>query len=300
VSRPALHAVLAALFVLTAGCAFGGATTEATLSADRLTAEEVVDAATADRSGEARAVTIRAIENGTARTVGWRAIDRRDDLPGSAPYVEHEGTYYRVNGTTAGETMVERYTVGAVRAEESSGDAVAVRNLSGTDREIAGLAIRFAQSREERNGSLSNPRYRVTVHRHASESTIVAGDVEYVRLGDRTYRLDVPRQEVTETVYEYRAERVGDVAAVRERVVRPVPENLTAAERDLLESVLDGENHTVDLTAEAETPRTVTTLARKLGLPEPRETVYGPVAVVYVRYEGSFYRLRLSGYSTAA
>lgn len=299
-SRPALHAVLTALLVVSAGCAFG-ATTEATLSAEELTADEVVESVTADPAPDARTALTRAVENGTAETVGWQAIERRRTAPDERfPYLEHEGVYYRVNRTAADETTVDRPTVGAVRVNDTDVDAVGVADLADVDRRAAGLAVRLARTRAEEGGSLDDPRFRAPVHRAANESAIVAGELTHVRLREDVYRLDVRRQSVTATRYVYRAERVGDAGTLRERVTRPVPSNLTDAERDLLERVLSGENHTVDLTRETETPRALTTLAGKLGLPAPRDTVYQAPTVVYVRHEGDFYRLRLDGRTTAA
>lgn len=98
--------------------------TQVTISAERLTANGVVDGLTVDLDDQERAVVAETIQNGSGRTVSFAYDPFFDDAPwyqihgdGAREfvYVEFNGSYYRIDVSDTTEVNVSRYTLEVVR-----------------------------------------------------------------------------------------------------------------------------------------------------------------------------------------
>ena len=298
--RRIVYALLAVAGVLVLGSLAGyaflalgfGSPAEWTLEAERLPADRVAEAATADLSArEARAAT-RAIENGSAETVGYTL-----DLNGS--YVERNGTYYRLSTGPGGERTVTRPVASFAAANDTDGTAVAAESLPDPDRKAVALAYRAHRIRQREgcaNRSCPPMEYVYELPRAAEASAIVGGEVEYVRFRNVTFRTTVRERNVTTQVSRYTAEPVAaNESALRRLVVRDL--SLSGEAAALLETAV--EDGSVTVTSRDRDEARAAALDRVLsaaGMPERSEVLWRTeAATAIVRYEGSYYRLRLTG-----
>lgn len=299
--RRVVYALLAVLGVATlalvAGYAylalsFGGGPAEWTLEAERVPADRVAGVATADLSAREERVAARVLENGSATTAGYTL-----DLNGT--YVERNGTYYRLSTEFGGERTVTRHVAVFEAVNDTDGPVVARESLPGHDRKAVTLAYRAHRMRQREdcaNRSCPPMEYVYELPWTAEESDIVGGEVEYVRLRNVTFRATVTEREVTTEATRYTADPVASSEpALRRAVVRNL--SLSGESADLLGTAIEDGSVTVT-SRDRDEPR-AEALDRVLsaaGMPEKSDVLWSTEeATAIVRYEGSYYRLRITG-----
>jgi hypothetical protein len=247
---------------------------------------------TADLSAREERVTARVLENGSATTAGYTL-----DLNGT--YVERNGTYYRLSTEFGGERTVTRHVAVFEAVNDTDGPVVARESLPGHDRKAVTLAYRAHRMRQREdcaNRSCPPMEYVYELPWTAEESDIVGGEVEYVRLRNVTFRATVTEREVTTEATRYTADPVASSEpALRRAVVRNL--SLSGESADLLGTAIEDGSVTVT-SRDRDEPR-AEALDRVLsaaGMPETSEMLWSTEeATAIVRYEGSYYRLRLTG-----
>lgn len=255
-------------------------------------ADRVAETATAALSGPEVRVATRAVEEGSAETVGYTlALD--------GAYVERNGTYYRLSTDHGSERTVTRHVASFEAANGTDGTAVERASLPDPDRRAVGAAYRAHGVRGQGycgNRSCPPMEYVYERPRAANASTVVDGGIEYVRFRNVTFRVTVTERNVTGEVHRYTAEPVAaNESAFRRAVARDV--SLSGEAADLLEAAV--ENGSVTVTSREREQARAEALDRILaaaGLPEKSEVLWSaedPTAIV--RYEGAYYRLRLTG-----
>jgi hypothetical protein len=276
----------------------GGRPAEWTLEAEPVPADRVTESLTMDLTPCEAAVATRAVENGTAETVGYALPVERASLERNGPYVERDGTYYRLAVEPAGERAVTRHVASFEAVNGTDGEVIAHDSLPDPDQRAVGVAFKTTLVREERDcGTDECPPMEYVYERpsEAEASAIVDGGVEYVRYQDTTFRVTATERAVEERAYRYTAEPVASSESTfRRAVVRDVSPSGEAG--GLLEAAI--EDGSVTVTSREQDGARVEALDRVLttaGLPERSEVQWGASASTTVRYEGSYYRLRLTG-----
>ena len=269
-----------------------GTPAEWTLEAERVPADRVAETVTANLSArEARAAT-RAVVNGSADTVGYT-------LPLDGIYVERNGTYYRLSTVPGGERTVTRHVASFEPVNDTRGAAVAYESLADPDRQAVGLVYKaHLVRRTEDCSNRSCPAMEYVYERpwEANESAIVDGGVEYVRYRNVTFRVTVAEREVTTEVSRYTTESVAsNESAFRRVVVRNV--SLSGESADLLETAIEDGSVTVTSRDRDETrAEALDRVLSAAGMPEKSTVLWSTEeATAVVRYEGSYYWLRLQG-----
>lgn len=284
-------------FLLTFGAADH---TEFTLSAAHVPRDEIAARATTepDDLTDAQAEVVdRALENGSARTVG-----EEYDLNGT--YVQRNGTYYvvvRGDGPTVNQS---RPVLSIEQVNETDGEVVPRENLTGQDRRAFDHAHRAWLVRNTDQGRGDPPIESVyrTVPDGADSVFVPDQEVEYVRVENRTFRISTSRRYVSLSTTEYRLESIaeGEEAFVDALVVNATG-RLNASEARPLERAIENGTYVSRADTYAEAERPVEPVARACGLGDPADLMYDRGELSgYVRYEGSYYRVSLSGYTTAA
>lgn len=273
---------------------FGSADhTEFTVTAEQLPRERIAANATATLSGRERAVVDAAHANGSARTVGERL-----DLAGA--YVERNGSYYRVTTADGPEVTRERPVLRIERVNRTEPDAVAATALPDPDRDAFLLAWK-AWSVRQADGR-DGPRARYVYETVPDDSVFApTQDVRYVTRNNETFRVRVRNESVELDTTDYRLEPVApnESAFVDALVVDVSGLNESAAE-PLDRAVANG-TYTSRAGAFDDAARPVRPLLRALDAGEPQAFTYEQRTVVrYVSYEGSHYRVTVSGHTTAA
>lgn len=281
-TRPALPAVLTVVLLVTAGClGFDvSGTPEYVLTATDVTGN-LTDHATADLDRYERGVATAAARNGTAATVGWRAV-------ANGSYVEANGSFYRVE---TGRNGTRRVTVPTLAVVETDASAdLRLADLPEVDRRALGLAYRAAQPRERANASVRDPRYAYGYHYGAGDSRLLASNGSVVRAWDRTLRVVAFEATHEADVHEYRTTRVArNESAFRRAVATNV--TLSTAERNVLESAVESDYRVPVERVEAGNASGFTGLLSAAGLPAPEP--YDASGSAYVRYDGRYYHLEL-------
>lgn len=284
--------------------------TQVTISAERLTANGVVDDLTVDLDDQERAVVAETIQNGSGRTVSFAYDPFFDDAPwyqvhgdGAREfvYVEFNGSYYRIDVSETTEVNVSRYTLKVVRANQTSGPILEWSNLPHVDKRNVVAAVEYKYSRS----CESRPRSKGAFHcwsKYATdeydESVIVpTPNAEYVRYKNQTYRLIVRERDVEAVAHSYSATVVtSDQVAFRNRFVTEVNQSeLTEDERSIFEQAVQGDYR---VRRYRHDPRSIPEeridgLLVKFGLPEIEKLRYGHhgQAHAYIQYNGSYYRV---------
>ena len=276
----------------------GGRPAEWTLEAERVPAGRVAEDLTMNLTGHEAAVATRAVENGTTETVGYSLPVERASLERNGPYVERDGTYYRLSVEPDGERAVTRYVASFEVVNDTDGEVRAHGSLPDPDQRAVGVALKAATVREGKDcGTEECPPMEYVYERPsaADESAIVDAEVEYVRYQDTTFRVTVIERTVTARVYRYTAEPVASSdSAFHRAAVRDV--SLSGDAADLLERAI--EDGSVTVTSRDRDEARAAALDRVLsaaGMPERSEVQWGATVVEIVRYEGSYYRLWLTG-----
>lgn len=138
--------------------------------------------------------------------------------------------------------------------------------------------------------------YVYDLPRETDESAVVGGDIEYVRFRNVTFRVTVAEREVTTEATRYTADPVArSESAFRRAVVRNV--SLSGDAADLLGTVID--NGSVTVTSRDRDEARAEALERVLaavGISGSSGVLWSTEeATAIARYEGSYYRFRLTG-----
>lgn len=277
---------------------FGGGLAAWTLEAERVPADRVAEDLTMNLTGRDAEVATRAVENGAAETAGYALPVERASLERNGPYVERNGTYYRLAVEPGGERSVTRYVASFEVVNDTDEEVLAHGSLPAPDRRAVGAAYKaYRVRRDEDCANRSCPPMEYVYERPSAVETsaIVDGETEYVRYRDITFRVTATERAVTGRVYRYTAEPVASSeSAFRRAAVRNVSVSGEAA--DLLEAAV--EDGSITVTSKDRDEARAAALDRVLtaaGMPARSEVRWGASTVEIVRYEGSYYRLRLAG-----
>ncbi|WP_255150881.1 hypothetical protein [Halorarius halobius] len=275
---------------------FGSADhTEFIVTAEEMPRERIAANATASLSDRERAVVDAAHANGSARTAGERL-----DVEGA--YVERNGTYYQVRVADGPDVTRERPVLRIERVDRTAPDAVAAEELPDRDRNAFLLAWKAWSVRQEGGRDGPQARYVYETVPDPDESVFApTQEVRYVTRNNETFRVRVRNESVELDTTTYRLERVAanESAFVDELVVTVDGLNESAA--DPLERAIANGTYTSRAGRFEDAARPVRPLLRALEVGEPQAFMYERTeAVRYVRYEGSYYRVTVTGHTTAA
>lgn len=278
---------------------FGAADhTQFTLTADRLPRDRIAENATAALSEREAAVVDEAYRNGSARTVAERV-----DLDGA--YVERNGTYYRVHVEHGPDVTRDRPVLTIAQVNESGGEVVPASDLPPPDERAFRLAWRAWSVRNADRGSGDPPVGHVyeTVPDPADSVFVPDQEVRYVRHENRTFRVLVRTEHVSLDSTAYRLDPVaGNESAFVDVLVRNVTGRLNDSAAQPLDRAVANGSYVSRASEYAAAERPIRPVAEAIGVDDPADLLYDRdgATVRYVRYEGRYYRVTLSGYTTAA
>ena len=170
-------------------------------------------------------------------------------------------------------------------------DARPANSLSDTDITNVEHAYRHLETEDRQETSRFVYRDRKT----ANESVLVGGNVQYVRMRNETFRVNVTRQSVELEIYQYALTRVAanETAAV-ELLVHDATEELSDEQtRPIAEAVETGEFRTRGSIFETAW-QPLEPIAELCDV-EPQDFVNRDRTACYVRFEGEIYRLVFDG-----
>ncbi|MFB6135504.1 MAG: hypothetical protein ABEJ04_01970 [Halobacteriaceae archaeon] len=299
--RLALPLALAVL-ALASGCllvGFGAADhTQYTLAADRVPRDRIAENATVDLAPRERAVVAAALRNGSAETVA--DLDLAREARGvQRAYVERNGTYYRVR-VDGGETTAPRYVLRVDAANRTPGNATSLDALPEADADAFRRAWKAlaAGRRDDGDGPPPEAVYRTP----PDESAFVPEpSVRFVAYRNETFRVSATRRNVSLHTDVYRLERVAATeSAFVDRLVTDVS-GLEGDAREVVSTAVSEGRYRVRRHRAADIPEAFDRAVAACGFPEKHEVVRSSAAPVrYVRFEGAYYRLTLTGHTTAA
>ena len=277
--------LLVALVVVLSGCLLAtGGRSGYVLSAEPVREGQLADHATVELRGDARAVAAAAADNGTARTVGWRAV-RNGSL------VATDGAYYRFATREVGQT--ERTAPGIAVVRTNASADVDVADLPRVDSVGVKLAVRLAQERSREGGSVEDPSYAQPYYRGVEDSRLLGSNGTVVSATGERWRVLVVENVTREaTVWSYEAEHVAGSETAFERELSRDLSGLTDAERDHHETAIREDETLVSTerveSGEAEAFRS---LLRRLGfdVPADRWEIAGDPQSTYATYDGRTY-----------
>lgn len=280
---------------------FGSADhTQFTLTAEEIPRNRIAKNATATLSAQEAAVVTEAYQNGSARTIAERL-----DLQGA--YVERNGTYLRVRVASGPEVTRERPVLTIEQVNETDGDVVATDELPAADERAVELAYRAWTIRNTDRGSDSPPvRYVYESVPDAADSVFVpTQEVQYVQLQNRTFRVRVRTENVSLATTTYHLDHVaGTESAFVATLVRNVTGRLNESEAEPLDRAIANGSYVSRASTYEAAERPIRPVAAALGVDDPVDILYeseGEGTVVrYIRYDGQYYRVTLSGHTTAA
>ena len=279
--------LLVALLVVLSGCLLGtGGQSGYVLSTAPVPGGQLADHATVGLRGEAHAVAAAAVENGTARTVGWRAV-RNGSL------VAIDGAYYRFTTREAGRT--ERTAPGIAVVRSNASADVDVADLPRVDSVGVKLAIRLAQERSREGGSVEDPSYAQPYYHDVEDSRLLGSSGTVVSATGERWRVLVVENVTREaTVWAYGVERVAGSEAALERELARDLSGLADAEREHLEAAIQ-DDETVVSTERVESgdAEAFGSLLRRLGfdVPADRWEIAGDPQSAYATYDGRTYHV---------
>lgn len=295
--------VLVAALLVAGGFAYFAATfgsadhTQFTLTAEQLPRDRVAENATAYLSPRAAAVVDEARHNGTARIVA-----KRLDLDGA--YVERNGTYYRVRAERGSDVTRQRPVVTIEAVDDPDGDVVPADDLPSADERAFLAAWRAWTIRNTDRGSGDPPvRYVYETVPDAEDSVFVpTQELRYVQRENRTFRVSVRNESVSLDTTAYRLDRIAESeSAFVETLVRNVTGRLNESAAEPLDRAIANGTYVSRAHEYGDAARPIRPVAEAVGFGDPGDFLYEDSKVVqYVRYEGSYYRLTLTGYTTAA
>lgn len=278
--------------------AFGSADhTQFTLTAEAVSRDRIARNATASLSSREAAVVDEAHRNGSARTVAGPL-----DVDGA--YVERNGTYYRVRVESGPDVTRERPVLTIEEATDTGDEVVLPDELPAAD-ERAFLAVWRAWNvrNADRGGGEPPVRYVYeTVPDPADSVFVPERSVRYVRYENRTFEVHVRYENRSLDTTAYRLEPVAEnESAFVEAVVFNASGRLNDSAAEPLDRAV-AEGSYVSRARESEAAaRPIRPVAAALGFDDPSAFLFEQDrAVRYVRYEGRFYRVTLSGHTTAA
>lgn len=274
--------------------------TQFTLTAEHVPSEDLVSDATtepAELSGREAAILRRVLANGSVRTVA-----ESPDVGGT--YVERDGAYFAVrvrDGPTVNRT---RPVLSIQRVNQTDIDAVTSDDLPPADRRAFGAAHRAWLVRNTDRGSGDPPiEYVYETVPDANDSVFVPEqDVQYVTAENRTFRVTVTHRNVMLSTTEYRLEQIArNESAFRAALVRNVSGWLNESAARPLERAIENGTYVSRAEDFKQAARPVRPVARACGFADLAEFTYSREEQTrYIRYEGRYYRVTLSGYTTAA
>lgn len=278
---------------------FGSADhTQFTLTVEPISEDRIAENATADLTSRAAAVVDTVHRNGSARTVAEQL-----DIDGA--YVERNGTYYRVTVTEGPAVTRERPVVTIEQVDAGGNEVVAASDLPAADRDAFLLTWRAWTVQQEEGGDGPPARYVYEIVPDAADSVFVPDqEVRYVQRENRTFRVRVRNESVELDTTEYRLEPVAaNESAFVDALVRNVTGRLNDSEAEPLERAIENGTYVSRAGTYAEAERPIRPVADALGMSDPADLMYAADDegyVRYVRYEGRYYRVTLTGYTTAA
>lgn len=158
---------------------------------------------------EGRAIVAEAVETGRVERTTYGQESLRDGV-----FVEHDEAFYETSVSTAAVESVAAYRLNVEweRDQSAPGDATVVdfADLPKADREVLDLAIYGSDERTRHpQQSLSVNDFPAPYPDGGDASTLVGGEVTWVRWNDRTYRVEVGGSATKDRrTFRYEVERV--------------------------------------------------------------------------------------------
>ena len=295
-------ALLIGLLVTSAGglyfaFTFGSADhTQFTLTAEEMPRDRIADNATATLSDREAALVTEAHRNGSAQAVAKR-------LELDETYVERDGMYYQVKATSGPTVSRERPVLTIERVNTTEGEIRSVDELPAPDRRAFIVAYRAWLDRDtdSERGTQSVRYVYETVPDPADSVFVPKQDVRYIREGNRTFRVSVRNESVSLDTTRYRLVRVAEnESEFIDTLVRNLTGRLNDSEAEPLEDAIRNGTYVSRASQYGTAKRPIRPVATALGIEEPVTYTDERKAARYVRYEGEYYRVTLSGYTTAA
>ena len=281
---------------------FGSADhTQFTLTAEEMSRDRIADNATATLSDREAALVTEARRNGSAQTVA-----KRLELDGA--YVERDGTYYQVKATSGPTVSHERPVLTIERVNTTEGETRSVDELPAPDRRAFIVAYRAWLDRDTDSARGTQPartqsvRYVYeTVPDPADSVFVPKQDVRYIREGDRTFRVYVRNESVSLDTTRYQLVRVAEnESEFVDTLVRNLTGQLNDSEAEPLHDAIRNGTYVSRASQYETAERPIRPVAVALGIENTVTYTGEREAVRYVRYEGEYYHVTLSGHTTAA
>ena len=281
---------------------FGSADhTQFTLTAEEMSRDRIADNATATLSDREAALVTEARRNGSAQTVAERL-----ELDGT--YVERDGMYYQVKATSGPTVSRKRPVLTIERVNTTEGETRSVNELPDPDRRAFILAYRAWLDRDTDSERGTQPartrsvRYVYeTVPDPADSVFVPKQDVRYVREGNRTFRVSVRNESVSLDTTRYQLVRVAEnESEFVGTLVRNLTGQLNDSEAEPLDDAIRNGTYASRASQYDAAERPIRPVAAALGIEDTVTYTGERKAARYVRYEGEYYHVTLSGYTTAA
>jgi hypothetical protein len=300
-------ALLIVLLVTVAGglyfvFTFGAADhTQFTLTAEEMARDRIADNATATLSDREAALVTEARRNESAQTAAERL-----ELDGA--YVEQNETYYQVEATSGPTVDGERPVLTIERVNTTEGEPRSVDELPEADRRAFIVAYRAwidrdtDSARGTQSARTQSVRYVYeTVPDPADSVFVPKQDVRYIQEGNRTFRVSVRNESVSLDTTRYQLVRVAEnESEFIDTLVRNLTGQLNGSEAEPLEDAIRNGTYVSRASQYDAAERPIRPVAAALGTEEPVTYTGERKAARYIRYEGKYYRVTLSGYTTAA
>jgi len=276
---------------------FGSADhTQFTLTAEEIPRDRIADNATATLSDREAALVTEARRNESAQTAAERL-----ELDGA--YVEQNETYYQVEATSGPTVDGERPVLTIERVNTTEGEPRSVDELPEADRRAFIVAYRAWLDRDtdSARGTQSVRYVYETVPDPADSVFVPKQDVRYVREGNRTFRVSVRNESVSLDTTQYRVERVAEnESEFVDTLVRNLTGQLNDSEAEPLADAIRNGTYVSRASQYDAAERPIRPVAAALGIENTVTYTSEREAVRYIRYEGKYYHVTLSGYTTAA
>jgi hypothetical protein len=300
-------ALLIVLLVTVAGglyfaFTFGAADhTQFTLTAEEMARDRIADNATATLSDREAALVTEARRNESAQTAAERL-----ELDGA--YVEQNETYYQVEATSGPTVDGERPVLTIERVNTTEGEPRSVDELPEADRRAFIVAYRAWLDRDTdsargtQSARTQSVRYVYeTVPDPADSVFVPKQDVRYIQEGNRTFRVSVRNESVSLDTTRYQLVRVAEnESEFIDTLVRNLTGQLNDSEAEPLEDAIRNGTYVSRASQYDAAERPIRPVAAALGTEEPVTYTGERKAARYIRYEGKYYHVTLSGYTTAA
>jgi hypothetical protein len=293
-----VSAIAAALGFTYFALTFGSADhTQFTLTAGEMPRDYIAENATADLSGRQADLVAEAHHNGTAR-----AVAETYDLNGT--YVERNGTYYVVLADAGPTVTRERPVLTIERVNDTAGEVVTARDLPSADERAFMYAWKAWMVRNTDRGQVDRSvRYVYETVPDAADSVFVPDEeVQYVQRENRTFRVRIRNESVDLDTTEYRLEQVAaNESAFADTLARNITGLLTESEAAPLDHAIENGTYVSRAGTFDDAARPIRPVAAALRFVAPSEFLYEEREQTrYVRYQGRYYRVTLTGYTTAA